>query len=184
MPVKEYTDEEIIRGCVANDRFFQEILYRKYFAKMMQLCFRYTSDRDKALEIVNNGFLRVFQKIEKYSFKGSFEGWVRKLVFHCISDYFRKESKYAETIIFESYEKADNASILNQMYVEDILRMVRTLPPATRKVFELYAIEGYTHVEIGKELGISSGTSKWHLAEARKKLKIMLKTLQTSNYHE
>ncbi|MEM7103805.1 MAG: sigma-70 family RNA polymerase sigma factor [Bacteroidota bacterium] len=184
MPAKEYTEEEIIKGCVRNDRFFQEVLYRKYFAKMMHLCFRYTSDRDKAMEIVNNGFLRVFQKIDKYSFKGSFEGWVRKLVFHSISDYFRKESKYAETIIFESYEKVDNHSILNQMYVEDIMRLVRSLPPATQKVFELYAIEGYTHVEIGKELGISSGTSKWHLAEARKKLKIMLKTLQTSYYHE
>ena len=180
---KKYTETEIIRGCVNNDRFFQEMLYRKHFPKMMGLCLRYTKDRDKALEILNDGFLRVFQKVHTFAFKGSFEGWIRKLVFHSLSDHFRKESKYAETIIFEERDAVIGSGILNGMYVEDILKMVKTLPPATQKVFEMYAIEGFTHVEIGEQLGISTGTSKWHLSEARKKLRRMLELYKNSEYH-
>ena len=71
---KDYSDEELVHGCVQNSRIFQEVLYRKYFATMMHMCLRYTDDRDKAMEIVNNGFLRVFKKINTFSFKGSLEG--------------------------------------------------------------------------------------------------------------
>jgi len=170
----EYTDEDLVHGCVQNSRSFQEILYRKYFSKMMHMCLRYTDDRDKAMEIVNNGFLRVFKKIDTFSFKGSLEGWIRKLVYHSLSDYFKKNSKYLHFLVFEERDAKVTESALDKIYAEDILKMVDTLPPATQKVFKLYAIEGFTHVEIAKKENISVGTSKWHLSEARKKLKKLI----------
>lgn len=171
---KKYTDEELVNGCVANDRFFQEKLYRKYFASMMSMCMRYTRDKEVAMIIINNGFLRVYKKIELYSYKGSLEGWIRRLVFHSLSDYFKKESRQIRFLELENRDAPINGEGLQNMYLEDLMKMVDLLPPATKNVFTLYAIEGYTHVEISKNIGISEGTSKWHLATARKKLKQLI----------
>jgi DNA-directed RNA polymerase specialized sigma24 family protein len=85
-----YTDEELIAGCLQNDRHFQEVFYKRFFPTMMRMCRRYTQDPDEAMTIINNGFLRVFKKLDTYSFKGSLEGWVRRLVFHSLSDFYRK----------------------------------------------------------------------------------------------
>jgi RNA polymerase sigma factor (sigma-70 family) len=178
---KELSEQELVEGCVNNDRFCQELLYKKYFTTMMYMCFRYTSDRDEAMMIVNNGFLRVFKKIHTYSFKGSLEGWIRRLVFHCLSDHFKKNSKYLQFMVFEERDTATQNKALPNLYLEDILSLVDRLPPATKDVFVLYAIEGYTHVEIGKQLDISEGTSKWHLSSARKKLKKLIAQHQETN---
>lgn len=182
----EYTESEIIAGCAQNKRVFQEILYRQHFGVMMQMCLRYTNgDRDKAFEILNDGFLRVFKKIHLYEAKGSLQGWIRRLIFHAISDYFKNNNRYLTSIVLEEndggeaktalYTEGGSApTVLGQLYFEDLLQMVDKLPPATRDVFQLYAIEGFTHVEISKQLNISVGTSKWHLAAAREKLKTMI----------
>lgn len=172
---RNITDEELIDGCLQNDRFSQEMLFRKYFPTMMKMCLRYTNDREKAMEIVNTGFLRVFTKIHTFSNKGSFEGWIRKLVYHSLSDYFKSNSKYMQFLVFEEYESSSSKpEALGNVYAEDIMNMVKQLPPASQQVFRLYAIEGYTHVEIAKMINISIGTSKWHLSAARKKLKELL----------
>lgn len=177
-----YTDDELISGCLKNDRKYQELLYKKYFGRMMQMCYKYTSDRDIAMEIVNDGMLRVFKKVGKYSFKGSFEGWMRKLVFHSLSDYFKKHNKYVHFMVFEEKEKAINAEPLNNLYWDDLLNLIDKLPDNTKKVFQLYAIEGFAHKEIAKTLSISEGTSKWHLSNARKLLQDLIynnnKTMQ------
>ena len=179
----EYTESEIIAGCVHNDRTFQELLYRRHFAKMMQMCLRYTNgNKETALEILNDGFLRIFKKIGTFEFKGSFEGWVRRLIFHAISDYFKANRQYMESIVLEEPEHTLTALStpsreeggLTQLYFEDILKLVDMLPPATREVFRLYAIDGYNHNEIAEKLSISVGTSKWHLSTAREKLKILI----------
>ena len=177
---KNYSEKEIVEGCLQNDRHCQELLYRAHFAKMIAMCMRYTDDRDIAMEIVNNGFLRVFKKLNTFSFKGSLEGWIRKLVYHSLSEYFKKHSKYLQFLVFEDYDKSVNAHVLTDMFEEDLLKMVDTLPPATKEVFRLYAIEGFTHPEIAKHASISVGTSKWHLAAAREKLKALIE--QNSNY--
>ncbi len=179
---KAYTDEELVKGCVANDRFWQEQFYRRFFPAMMDMCLRRTEDRDEAMSIVNNGFMRVFKKIHLYSFKGSLEGWVRRLVWHSLADYFRDQQKYVHFLVFEERDQPVNASPASQLYAEDILRMVNTLPPASAAVFRLYAIEGFSHAEIGEQLGISDGTSKWHLATARQKLKQLIHQHDLSNY--
>ena len=171
---REYDEREIVEGCVRNERKAQELLYREHFDVMMRMCMRYTNDKDKAMEIVNIGFLRVFQKLHTFEFKGSLQGWIRRLVFHCLSDHYRKNSKYLQFMVFEERDQSSVAKAHSNLYAEDILKMVDTLPPATQQVFRLYAIEGFTHVEISKNIGISVGTSKWHLSNARKILKKLI----------
>jgi len=170
----KFTEKELVDGCIKNDRSCQELLYRKYFSRMMSMVFRYTEDREIAMEIVNNGFLRVFKKLDTFGFKGSLEGWIRKLVYHSVSEYFKKHSKYLQFMVFEEKEDQKEDHTLSQLFVEDILKLVETLPPATKEVFRLYAIEGYSHIEISKHVNISIGTSKWHLSTARKQLQQLL----------
>lgn len=181
---RKYTEEEIVEGCKNNQRQFQELMYKKHFSNMMGMCMRYTSDREEAMTIVNNGFLRVFKKIELYSGTGSLEGWIRRICWHCLSDYFRKHAKYLHFLVLEERDKPLQESALSNLYMEDLLKLVERLPPATRNVFNLYAIEGFTHVEIGKKIGISEGTSKWHLATARKKLKKLIEQNQVMDNYE
>ncbi len=173
--IKKIAEERVlIEACVRNERAAQEKLYKQYFPKMLQLCFRYTNDRDKAMEIVNNGFLRVFKKIDTFAFAGSFEGWMRKLVFHCISDHFRKENKYINHFVLEEKEKVTTVNALDQLYAEDILDLIANLPSTSQSVFRMFAIEGYSHKEISEKLNFSEGNSKWHLSQARKILKDQL----------
>lgn len=180
---EDYSDRELVEGCMENDRFSQEMLYRKYFAGMIRMCMRYTEDRDKAMEIVNLGFLRVFKKLHTFSHKGSLEGWIRRLVFHSLSDYFKKHNQPVYFLEIEDRDAPIPQAALQNLYLEDIMALVDELPDATREVFILYAVEGYTHPEIGEKLGISDGTSKWHLSAARKKLKELIKKHDNSNYY-
>ena len=174
---KTYSDKELVAGCLDNDRFCQEMLYRKYFNSMIRMCLRYTQDKTVAMEIVNRGFLRAFTKLHTFAFSGSLEGWIRRLVFHSLSDYFRRENnKKIHFLDLEERDAAVEEEALDQLYLEDIMKLVEQLPDATQQVFYLYAIEGYTHPEIGARLGISVGTSKWHLSNARKKLKQLIRT--------
>ena len=149
------TDEELVAGCVNNDRRFQEALYRKYFASMMRMCMRYTEDRNTAMDIINNGFMRVFKKIESYSFKGSLEGWIRRIVYHSLSEYFKQHNRYVQFMVFEERDSSVAEEALENIYAEDILKIVDTLPPATKRVFQLYDIEGFSHVEIAKKVKFS-----------------------------
>lgn len=179
---RKFTDEQLVRGCVANERQWQERFYRRFFPTMMAMCLRRTNDQDEAMTIVNNGFLRVFKKIHLYSFKGSLEGWVRRLVWHSLADHFRNRSKSVHFLVFEERDEPVQTSPADQLYFEDLLNLVTLLPQATQQVFRLYAIEGFNHREIGERLGISEGTSKWHLANARKKLKQLIDQQQLRNY--
>ena len=180
---KQYSEKELVEGCVKNDRFCQEMLFRQFFPTMMRMCMRYTQDKDVAMEIVNMGFLRVFKKLHTFRFQGSLEGWIRRLVFHSLSDYFKKHSKPVHFLNIEDRDAPERGKALSNLYLEDILKLVEMLPNATREVFFLYAIEGYTHVEISKKINISVGTSKWHLATARKKLKKLMKVHYNLNYY-
>lgn len=176
--LRDFKEKDVVKGCSENDRRSQEMLYKRYFQKMMQMCMRYTSDRDTAMQIVNDGFLRVFKKIDHFKFEGSLEGWIRRIVFHAISDYFKKEKKYLQFMVFEEKEKSTSKTALDSIYYEDLLKMIDKLPDATAKVFRLYAVEGFKHREISELLNISTGTSKWHLSEARKELKLLIAKYQ------
>ncbi len=178
-----YTEKELVEGCIRNDRRCQEVLYRKYFDTMYRMVRRYADDPELAIEIVNNGFLRVFKKLETFTFSGSLEGWVRRLVFHAMSDHFRRQPKQVHFIDLADRDAPQNGNVLNDLYFEDIVKLVEMLPDSSRQVFWLYAIEGYAHAEIAQRLHISEGTSKWHLSMARQKLKELLFTHYNISYY-
>ncbi len=169
------SEKDLIKACQNNNRKAQEMLYRKYFVLVKSICLRYTHDEDKLISIINDSFLKIFKGIQKYQATGSFEGWIRRTSFNALSDYFRKDNRYTKVTSFEIPEQSHNSEAIEDLYYADLLDIVNTLPPTTQTVFKKYAIEGYTHKEIGDSLGFSDGTSKWHLFEARKKLKNILK---------
>jgi RNA polymerase sigma factor (sigma-70 family) len=171
---------DIIQGCVQQNRVAQEKLYKLMYPKMMSMVRRYIN-ADKyqlAEEIMNNGFLKVFQKIETYKYEGSFEGWVRRVVFHSLSDYIRQNIKYMEKVVLKDKEVAYETNTTSDFAYHDIMKLVQALPDTSRAVFNMYAMEGFSHKEISAELNISEGTSKWYLFEARKTLKLKLENLK------
>jgi len=169
--------QELIQGCMRNERSAQEKLYHLFYPRMMGVVRRYIDHIEQAEEVLNNGFLRAFQKIDQYTFQGSFEGWLRKIVFHAVSDYVKQNSRYNEKIMLvekDQYVEKDHA---DRLYYNQLLEMVQGLPVATKSVFNMYVMEGLSHKEIGKVLGISEGTSKWHLSEGRRILKDKIEKL-------
>lgn len=147
------------------------------------MCLRYTSDEDTARLIVNDGFLKVFQKLNQFSSTGSLKGWIKRIVFNSMSDYYRKESKHLKMMILEDDVKVTKATPEASLYYDDIISLVNELSENTRKVFKLYAIDGYNHREIGNLLNISEGNSKWHLHKARKILQEKITLLNKHHRH-
>lgn len=170
--------QELIQGCIRNERSAQEKLYHLFYARMMGVVRRYIDHQEQAEEVVNNGFLRAFQKIEQYTFQGSFEGWLRKIVFHAVSDYVKQNVRYNEKILLVEKDQYVHKDHADKLYYQQLLQLVQSLPDATRSVFNMYVMEGFSHKEIGKMLGISEGTSKWHLSEGRRVLKDKIEKLQ------
>lgn len=162
---------KLIQGCVDNNRKSQRLLHEKYFGVMMSISLRYCSDWDEAMEVVNSGFLKIFLKIKSYSGKGSFEGWMKRIIVNTALDYIKSLKPYAEEIddrnTFNNHYYFENDAI-DKFSVDDILKQVQSVPPMSRAVFNLNVIEGYKHKDIAEKLGISEGTSHWHLQNARK----------------
>lgn len=168
-----------MQDCTDNDRRAQEAVYRQYFPVMLSMCRRHTNDQETAFTIINDGMLKVFKNISSYNYEGSFEGWIRRIVYRALSDYFRKENKYIKFLVFEEKEKETQQNALAGLYYDDLLQLTQSLPDKMSKVFHMYAIEGYNHQEIGEQLDMSDGTSKWYLSEARKELKKRLSSAKT-----
>lgn len=165
------TEEELIKGCVKNERLAQKRLYERYFGKMMGVCMRYASHREQATEILNIAFLKVFDSIKKFADKGgNIEAWIYRIVVNTAIDHLRSEMRHQHSDIEKSVYVEDSSDILAELSAEQILAMVNELTPAYRAVFNLYVVEGYNHAEIGEMLGISEGTSKSNLAKARARL--------------
>ena len=175
--------QELITGCARNERGAQEKMYRLFYGRMMAVVRRYIDHTEQAEEVLNNGFLRAFQKVDQYTFQGSFEGWLRKIIFHAVSDYVKQNVKYNENIVLVEKDEYVNKDHAERMYYNQLLQLVQTLPDATRAVFNMYVMDGFTHKEIGKSLGISEGTSKWHLSEGRRLLKGKIEKLELHYKH-
>jgi len=170
--------EQLIQGCIRNERSAQEKLYRLFYPKMMALVKRYIDDEMQAEEIMNNGYLRAFQKIKQYNFQGSFEGWLRKIVFHAVADYVKQNTRYSEKVLLVEKDELVHKDHADKLYYDQLIQLVQALPGATRTVFNMYVMEGFTHKEIGTMLGISEGTSKWHLSEGRRVLKERIEKME------
>jgi RNA polymerase sigma factor (sigma-70 family) len=167
----------VIEGCKNGDRLAQEKLYRSFYSAMMNICMRYTRNEADAMEVLNTGFFKVFKNIHQYSGgKAAPYTWIRTIIINTCLNFIRSKDKNIGTA--ETGEAAEvhiPPDVLASLTTEDILQMVRKLPPATQAVFNLFVIDGYTHVEIADMLKISEGTSKWHVSEARKTLQKQLK---------
>jgi len=176
----------IIAHCCDNSRVAQEMIYRHYFPTMERMVLKYTQDDDQIIDILNDGFLRVFKKIDLYKGRGSFEGWIRKIIYHSISNYFRKYRKDLKFMIYEdSFKTEPSTRAQHGLYFQDLIALVEALPEKYSRVFHLFAIEGYDHEEISQQLNINKNTCRWYLAEARKILqKEYSKKFTSSNYNE
>lgn len=177
-------DNKLIKGCKKNDRRSQNALYKKYFPLMTSIALRYGKNEHEALQLVNGGFLKVLLNIKKYSKDYSFATWIRIVLVNHIVDEFRKEKRYITNMHLTEFEEETELVSYNQgemrLEVKELRDMLNCLPDVSKQVFNLYAIDGYKHKEISEMLGISEGTSKWHVSDARKKLKVLLKKRQLS----
>ncbi|MBT8232799.1 MAG: sigma-70 family RNA polymerase sigma factor [Bacteroidia bacterium] len=177
--------EEVRNGCIQNKRASQEILYRHFFPIMERMVMRYTRDEDQIIDILNNGFLRVFQKINLFNNKGSFEGWIRKIVYHSVSDYFRSSSKDLKFMIYEDeFKKEPSQDSSHKLYYQDLIKLLDKLPEKHMRVFHLFSIEGYSHKEISNQLSINENTCRWYLAESRKILQKEYAKIFENGYNE
>ncbi|MBX2924127.1 MAG: RNA polymerase sigma factor [Chitinophagaceae bacterium] len=172
-------DIDLISGCINNDRQAQERLYKQFYVSMTSICMRYTRNEHDAIEVLHNGFLKVFKHIHQFDqVKASLYTWIRTIMVNTAIDFVRQHHKHARQLeLDQANEPYIDSEALQKLDAGELLHLVRKLPPATQTVFNLYVIEGYTHKEIGIKMGISEGTSKWHLSEARKLLQKSLKTL-------
>lgn len=169
-------DIDLINACIKNDRLAQASLYKKHYGVMMSICMRYTKNRDEALEIVNNGFLKVFLNLDKWQ-GGSLQGWIRRIITNTAIDHLRAQVKYKEQTLPEDYDVYITDDYTSKLETNDLMNLVNALPDEQRMVFNLFAIEGYKHKEIADLLHISEGTSKWYVSEARKTLKLRIEKL-------
>jgi RNA polymerase sigma-70 factor (ECF subfamily) len=174
-------DKQVVKGCIKNDRKAQLALYKSCYGIMLSVCLRYERNKEDAEFMLNQGFLKVLTKLESYKYDRPFEAWIRRIMINTIIDHHRKYNKQNSILQFsdilaEGYDSRwveYNAAYLD-FEAEELLAMVQKLPTESRKVFNLYTVEGYAHKEIAEMLGISDGTSKWHLSFARKKLREMI----------
>ena len=160
--------EETIRKCALGDRKAQAALYNQFSSKMYGVCLNYSKDTTEAEDNLHDGFIRIFTKISQYGFKGSFEGWMRRIMVNTSLEKFRKNNQLhpvEDMLIFESIQYTEE--ILSAISADDLLKIIQELPPRYRMVFNLYAIEGYSHQEIAKVMEINEGTSKSNLSRAR-----------------
>jgi RNA polymerase sigma factor (sigma-70 family) len=160
--------DELIEGCLRRDSSAQRLLYDQYSSKMYGLCCRYVKGSMDAEDILVSAFMKVFDKIHQFKNEGSFEGWIRKIVVNEALTYLRRNrSMYVEIDLEQADYEPDYQSLSDHLETEDLLRIIQELPTGYRIVFNLYAIDGYSHKEIADQLGISENTSKSQLSRAR-----------------
>jgi len=176
-----------IQKCIKNDRKSQELLFKTYYSKMMAVCMRYSRDHDTAQDVCQTGFIKIFEKLERYNFGGSFEGWMRRIMVNTAIDFIRKSKKELTIIEDESrieddtLEEEESVSELLGISISDVVEAMQDLSPAYKAVFNLYVMEDMSHKEVSETLGISQGTSKSNLAKAKKNLKALLKLKMKQN---
>lgn len=167
--------DEIIFGCVNNNRTSQNKLYNLLAPKMMSHIRKYIDDYSVAEEILNKGFFKVFKSIDTFRFDGSFEGWVYKIMYRTLCDHIRSTKKYHKTIIMDEKDGIVTSNAENKLQFDYLMKIVFELPEKHKNVFMMFVIEGKKHEEISNLLEFSVSNSKWYLFEARRILKNKIK---------
>ena len=172
--------ENLLKGCLKNDRQSQKMFYEHFYAYGMSICLRYTSSRSEATEVLNEAFMKVFTKLEMYDVQKSLKGWIRRIMINTSIDYYRQNHRYTESEdINDAVHISAPETTLSNLSYNEIINEIQELTPAYRNVFNLYVIDGYKHEEIAEQLGISVGTSKSNLSRARAILQNRLAKLNT-----
>jgi len=165
------SEDELIKGCVRENKHCQRALYEKFAGKMMTVCLRYTRHRLEAEDIMQEGFIKIFNNINKFQRRGSLEGWIRRIMINTALSNYNKSSFKKEIIGIEDYQSGvEQPKAIQQLTADEIMKVINTLPDGYRIVFNLYVIEEYSHNEIAKMLGITSSTSRSQLVKARRML--------------
>lgn len=174
-PDNHIEEKEIIHRCSMNDGKAQEWLFKTYYSKLMTICIRYTDNEDDAKDILNEGFLKIFQSIHKFNHQGSFEGWLKRIVANSAIDFIRRQQKFKQTqpiqLLPDLPDHTNYQDAISMLSEKELLLLIRKLPPMSRSVFNLAVFENFSHKEISKLLEIKEGTSMWHLNNARNILK-------------
>ncbi len=169
---------KIIKGCVKKDNASREKLYRMFSSKLYGVCLRYSKNVDDAKDIMQEGFIKIFQKIEQYKGAGSFEGWMKRIMINCALEKYRNMyylNEYDDSFVHK--DSLINENEADKLTEQELLNLIHQLPSKYRMVFNMYAIEGYSHKEIAAILKISEGTSKSNLSRARAILQKKLNTM-------
>lgn len=172
-----FSESDLIEGCLRSDRKMQQQLYQQFAPKMYGICLRYAGNVQEAEDILQEGFIKIFNKISSYRGEGSFEGWIRRIFVNTAIEHFRKKT-YLQPIteIEENTIEGNYLSVLDSLAEKDIIQLVQQLSPGYRTVFNMYVVEGYTHKQIAEALDISEGTSKSQLSRAKSILQDLVKS--------
>jgi RNA polymerase sigma-70 factor (ECF subfamily) len=171
-----------VEACSRNSRESQKLIYTSFYSYAMTICERYTNSYEDAIETLNDGFLKIFKEIHRYKpaytdEASSFKGWLRKIMVNTAIDHFRRNQKYRFTKELDNIQlPSSNENAIDKISYEEIMQSIQLLTPAYRTVLSLFIVEGFTHEEIARKLGISIGTSKSNLANARRQLQKILST--------
>lgn len=179
------TEQELIEGCIRENIVFQEKLYRMYCGRMMGVCLRYMSSREEAEDVLQEGFIKVFDKIASFRQDGPLEAWIRRIMVNTSLNQIHRNKRHSFSEDLEHLAETERAgpdSISEKLDAKDLLKIIEKLPSGYRSVFNLFAIEGYGHKEIGEMLQISESTSKTQYMKARKYIIQLLEQMKT--HHE
>ncbi len=168
-------EHELVKGCLAADRNCQELLYGRFARRMYAVCLRYARHNEEAQDLLQEGFIRVFEKLDSFRLEGSLEGWVRRIMVHTAINHFRRKASQQERIGMDHIPEVPvSSNAIGTLGEQELLALVSDLPDGYRHVFNLYAIEGYDHAEIASMMGCGESTSRSQLAKARKMLQLRL----------
>ncbi len=172
------TEKALIENCLSGDRDCQKQLFDRYAGKMLSVCHRYARHHSEAEDLLQEGFIKVFTNLDKFKFEGSFEGWVRRIMINTSLKYVSRKSFKNETIGLENTkEESMNPVAVSKLSADELLKLVEALPQGYKVIFNLYAIEGFSHKEIAEKLCIQESTSRSQLVKARRLLQEKVKEL-------
>jgi RNA polymerase sigma-70 factor (ECF subfamily) len=172
--ISTYTDLELIAGCIEGKSKCQEALYKRFFSLAMSICVRYAPNGSEVMEVVNDGFLKIFDNLQLYDTQRPFKAWLSRIMVNTAIDYYRRNVKSSNMVLDNKREGEENdPEIEHTLSADDIVKLFALLPDTYRITFNLYEVEGYSHEEIGQMLGVTASTSRSNLTRAKKMLQML-----------
>ncbi len=173
--IKVDKEQDYLAACMQNERWAQELLYKEFYPYMMPLCQRYATNKEDALDILHEGFIKVFKHINKYQMGTSLNAWIKRIMINTAIDFYRKSVRRRTEDLDAAYSvRSTDPNAINLLSADEIVDCMQELSPSYRAIFNLYVIEGYAHKEIASKLNISESTSRSNLVKARAKLRALL----------